>query len=304
MRALRLLPLLLGVACGGRSDVQLLTEAAPSAGGTNGRAASPTWDRVTWDPPLSATVVYLWSGGPSDAWAVMSESGGFVRAHWDGTDWTKTDGRFDNRQVWEAPSRVAFGGTQRGLQRFSAGSWRDWENTPACKALGGTTEADIWCATPDLWHFDGAEWAPSGPGGTQGILARTPTDVWAWGVDGAWHFDGVSWTATLSGLVRTVSASSASEVWAVQDGDVLHRTAIPGAWSQQNPSGASISGVLTQAPNNVWIVAAGAVMRFDGKSWATLNLPARDEWLLIAGSREDVWIAGTMTLLHGHAAGK
>ena len=118
------------------------------------------------------------------------------------------------------------------------------------------------------------------------------------------HFNGDSWSLELAGPVRSLSASQPSDVWAVQDGNLMHGAGPGTNWTQQNPSGSQISAVWSQAKTNTWIVAAGAALRWDGSSWHMLALPTEDEWLLVSGSAEDVWLAGTLKLLHGHASGR
>jgi hypothetical protein len=96
-----------------------------------------------------------------------------------------------------------------------------------------------------------------------------------------------------------VSASGPTDVWAVQDGNVFHSTGPGSAWSRQNPTGGLIASVWSESATNTWIVAAGAAMRWNGSSWAVMPLPFQDERLLISGSSEDIWIAGTLQLIHG-----
>ena len=312
--------LLLTVACGGRTtllDGEASLGAAGSSAGGSGAASATTlksWDRVKWDKPVEESPVYLWTGSVNDTWAVISTEGNAdgtcFRDHWNGSSWTRTPSqrnqtsRFDRQQVWGGSNGRAFGGSSQSLERWSAGAWSDWAQSPGCSALGGSAEDDIWCATAtELWHFDGATWARSPMSGVQGILALERDDAWAWGTDGASHFDGVSWSVQLIGLVQSVSASDAQDVWAVKDGVLLHAAGPNSPWASQNPSGSQIAGVWSQSRTNTWIVAAGAAMRWDGSRWITLDLPAQDELLRISGSSQDVWLGGTQKLLHGRANG-
>jgi hypothetical protein len=253
----------------------------------------------------------LWTGGPTDTWAVVVAGDGvFYRDHWDGSSWTRTlgqdaqEGRFQERPVWSTPSRQAFGGSSASLQRWLGKLWFEWRPTPSCHAIGGTAENDVWCASDnDLQHFDGRQWTHEPLVGIHGILALARDDVWIWGAAGALHFDGLGWTAQLSNLVRSLSASGPRDVWAVRDGNLWHSAGANTTWAQQNPSGSQISGVWSQSLTNTWIVAAGAAMRWDGATWTTATLPGADELLLISGSSQDVWIAGTAMLFHGRAGG-
>ena len=306
--------LLLNVACGGSTSI----DSAPFSQSTGGSTASPrlaSWARVDWDEPLEEAAIYLWTGSPSNTWAVLSagqgDGGAYYREHWDGMRLRRTvdertaGERFDAQQVWAAAGGDAFSGSGDGLQRWSGAAWADWAQTPACSAIAGSAEDDVWCATADeLWRWDGLRWTSAALSGIHGILANARDDVWVWGTQGASHFDGTRWSLELPGLVRSLSARDSSDVWAVQDGNVLHAPGPGAAWARQNPTGSQISAVWNESKDNTWIVGAGAAMRWDGSRWRALDLPARDELLFISGSNQDVWIGGTLKLLHGRAAGK
>jgi len=131
-------------------------------------------------------------------------------------------------------------------------------------------------------------------------LARARDDVWVWGELGARHFDGVRWSLEFVGLVKRVSASGPNDVWLVHDGNLFHATKLGSTWVRHNPTGGQIASVWSESPTNTWVVAAGAAMRWNGASWQLMPLPMQDERLLISGSSEDIWIAGTQMLIHGH----
>jgi hypothetical protein len=304
-----LLLALLSVACGGRTAIESdLPPSTPESGGVGGAAYSLSWDQVVWDGIYEEAVAYLWTGSVSDTWAVVSDSvGSFQREHWDGTRFTRTvpandpSAPFDGSQIWAVADDDAFGGSSKNLQRWIGKSWFDWLGSPGCHAVAGRTLDDLWCATDtDLWRFDGAQWTRQAMSGIRGILARARDDVWVWGELGASHFDGVRWGLEFVGLVKRVSASGPNDVWVVQDGNLFHSTGPGTPWTRQNPTGGQIASVWSESPTNTWIVAAGAAMRWDGSSWLLMPLPMQDERLLISGSSEDIWIAGTQLLIHGH----
>lgn len=310
MRRCCLVALLLCSACGGRSALDDETSSRAPQPATS--APSISWSSLTWDEPLDQVAVYLWTGSAVDTWAVTSagagDGGAFYREHWDGTALERTSteastsGRFDDQQVWGAPSGLAFAGSSQGLQRFTDAAWSDWPATPSCSKIAGRGNDELWCATSDaLWHLSDSAWSQEPLGGVRGIVALSHDDVWAWGADGARHFDGTRWSQELPGLVRSLSASSPRDVWAVSDGDLFHSAGPGTAWRRQNPTGSQISAVWSQAPTNTWIVAAGAALRFNGSKWASVELPVRDEFLLISGSDRDVWLGGTLKLLHARA---
>jgi hypothetical protein len=305
---------LFGVACGGRTALEIELVPPPAgAAGSGGAAYVVDWDQIVWDdPPITEAVSYLWTGSATDTWAVVADNvGSFHREHWDGARWTRTatqndpSARFDEAQIWAAADNEAFGGSNQDVQRWFGQTWSDWAGTPACRAVGGSARDDLWCATDtDLWRFDGARWSSQTMAGIRGILARARDDVWVWGELGANHYNGVAWTHELSNLVKRMSASAANDVWAVQDGNLLHATDPGGPWTTQNPTGAQIAAVWSESATNTWIVGAGAAMRWNGSSWALMELPLTDERLLISGSSEEIWIAGTLMLIHGHPVRK
>jgi len=312
-RAWVLLLGLLLMACGGRtaleSDGSLPSLSAPGAGGGGApNTVSWDWDQIDWDGTFDESVVYLWTGSVNDTWAVISESvGTFHRDHWDGARWTRTvaendsSARFEDGQIWAAANGHAFAGaTSNDLQRWFGQAWAEWKAVPGCHAVGGSAEDDLWCATDsELWRFDGSRWTSTPLPGIRGIFARTGSDVWIWGARGASHFDGVNWSLELTDAVRCVSTSARNDVWAVQDGNLFHSAGPGKPWTRQNPTGARISSVWSESLTNTWIVAAGAAMRWNGSSWLVMSLPLQDERLLISGSSEDIWIAGTLELVHG-----
>lgn len=285
-----------------------------ASAGAGGAPCTKDWDRIVWDASLEEAAVYLWTGSALDTWAVVSSNltgpQSFYRDHWDGSGWTRTssDGAsgqlFENQQIWATDRKFAVAGASQQLQRWAGRNWEAWQGTPACHAAAGTALVDLWCATDDeLWHFDGKNWTSALESrGIRGILAKARDDVWVWGSMGAIHFDGTRFRVELSEPVRQISASGPRDVWAVQNGDVLHSSGPGSAWRRQNPTGALIASVWSESPSNTWIVAAGAGMRWNGSSWALMDLPMQDERLLISGSAEDLWIAGTQLLAHGRPA--
>jgi len=301
---------LLSVACGGRAAID--ADRAPGAAGAPGSALD--WDQIIWDDDILAeSVDYLWTGSAKDTWAVVADHvGSFQRAHWDGTSWlwrTVSEGVsssvFDQGQIWGSADGQTLGGSSQQLQSWSGQAWANWGGTPGCRVVGGRAKDDVWCATETtLYRFDGARWTRQLMPGLRGILALAHDDVWVWGEAGASHFDGARWSLELTDLVKRMSASGPKDVWAVQDGVLLHSTGPGSAWTRQNPTGAQIASVWSESPTNTWIVGAGAAMRWNGATWELMSLPMQDERLLISGSAEDIWIAGTQMLVHGHPARK
>jgi|GEM_PF-1398063 len=297
---------LLAVACGGRTSLES-DRSQPPVSASGGTSSVLSWDEIAWDEPFDEAVAYLWTGSVTNTWAVISDSdGSFRRDHWDGSHFTRTtadddpSGRFEAGQIWAAANGHAFGGATKNLQRWFGQGWAEWRTIAGCIAVGGSAENDLWCATElELWRFDGTRWTSQIMPGIRGIYARTLNDVWIWGARGASHFDGARWSVELMDPVRCVSVSAATDVWAVQDGNLFHSTGPGTVWTRQNPTGARIASVWSESATNTWIVAAGAAMRWNGSSWVEMPLPLQDERLLISGSSEDIWIAGTLELVHG-----
>jgi len=303
---------LLTAACGGRTAVEgdLGISAQASAGNGGVPAVSLDWSEIVWDGTFAEAAPYLWTGSVNDTWAVTTdEVGSFHREHWDGTGWTRTDhdqganALFEGAQVWTPDDGEAFGGSSRNLERWVGRTWTDWEGTPGCSAIGGLSRDELWCATrTELWRLLAGSWSRQSMPGIHGILALARTDVWVWGELGAEHFNGFSWSHELDNLVKRVSASGPNDVWLVQDGNLLHSNGPGGPWTRQNPTGGQIASVWSESATNTWIVAAGAAMRWNGSNWELMPLPMQDERLYISGSSEDIWIAGTQLLVHGHPA--
>ncbi|HYP98061.1 MAG TPA: hypothetical protein VER96_05270 [Polyangiaceae bacterium] len=313
-RYLWLVCTLLSVGCGARTGFETDLASVPVQGSAGAAAAPCTkdWDQIVWDASREEAVLYLWTVNANDTWAVVAGDAvgvrPFHRDHWDGSSWTRTasendpSGVFGNQQIWAADGGQAFAGGTQDLQRWTGKIWANWQNTPGCHAIAGTATNDLWCATDsELWRFDGANWTQSlSINGVQGILAKTRNDVWIWGTSGASHFDGIHFQPVLSDPVKRVSTSTPNDIWVVQDGNVLHATSPSGPWTLQNPTGGIIASVWSESPSNTWVVAAGAGMRWNGQSWQLMDLPMQDERLLISGSADDIWIAGTLKLAHGH----
>lgn len=305
---------LLSIGCGARTGFEsdLASVSARGAAGAASAPCSKDWDQIVWDESLTEAAVYLWTVSANDTWAIVAADTvgvrAFYRDHWDGSRWTRTSSEgntssiFANQQIWAANPGQAFAGGTPTLQRWSGNLWTSWNNTPDCHAIAGSAENDLWCATEsDLWHFDGGTWTTTlSVTGVQGILANARDDVWLWGTTGARHFDGTRWTLELVDPIKRVSASGKHDVWAVEDGNVLHSAGPGTSWTLQNPTGGQIASVWSESPTNTWIVAAGAAMRWNGASWVLMDLPLQDERLFISGSAEDIWIAGTLKLAHGH----
>jgi len=301
---------LLALACGGRTAVE--SERTPSIQESGGSGGGPSytldWSEIVWDGTFAEAVPYLWTGSANNTWVVVTDSvGAFHREHWDGTGWTRTvldtapNAPFDESQIWAPDDHFAYGGSSKVLQRWSGGFWQAWPGTPSCHVVGGLAIDQLWCATEtELWQLVGSTWTRESMAGIHGILALARDDVWVWGEPGASHFNGASWTLEVANLVKRVSASGPNDVWVVQDGNLLHSNGPGTPWTRQNPTGGQIASVWSQSPTNTWVVAAGAAMRWNGATWDLMPLPMQDERLLVSGSSEDIWIAGTLSLIHGH----
>ena len=144
-------------------------------------------------PLASGTLNAVAAFSPTAAWAVGSSAAGSgvpLIEQWDGTLWTPV------------PSLPGLSGASGAFTAVSADAANDVWAVGEVLAAGGTSY------TPVIEHFDGTAWTQATPaaagdnGGFSGVLARSPTDVYAVGqyADSAGnlplieHWDGTQWT--------------------------------------------------------------------------------------------------------------
>jgi len=132
----------------------------------------------------------IWGTGPSDVWAVGD---GGIATHYDGMAWT-------------------------------------------AQALQPTPLTDVWGIAPnDFWttgatsyHWNGQQWAATGPGGAV-VSGTASNDVWLGGGSSTSHWDGNTWSTynldlvVSNNVVVRLNAFAPNDAWLVTAlGDVFH----------------------------------------------------------------------------------
>ena len=185
------------------------------------------------------------------------------------------------------------------------------EYEAAAAALGvAVTATDVWIAG-DLMSGGvlryreaqpiGSRWERLLPGANiQRVLARTPTDVWAFSFDRqAWRWDGTSWTATtipfdgasisaavLIGATLYAADSASQTVWRTSGGAwVAHATWPPTTYAE------ALAGT---GPDDLWIGGTDLYHYSGGGAFDPAFVPSQVSRItaMWAVSPDDVWIAG------------
>jgi hypothetical protein len=150
-----------------------------------------SWTQFPTGHPATSALRGLWGSAANDVWAA-GEFGHII--HWDGTAWSDSID-LGNGSIY---------------------------------GISGTSATDVWAAGTKLLHWDGSAWVmwPMPLAGFFDIWARTSTDVWAVGIDGAIaHFDGTQWCqvpADHSVAYVSIWGASAKDLWLVDTSGVLH----------------------------------------------------------------------------------
>ena len=289
-------------------------------GGTSGPYR---WDGQAWRPigittdPGHRGVSAFWGCAASDIWAM-----GPIATRWDGQSWpgvtvpsdaVLTD--HDFRAVWGSACDDVWAGSMAdssgtgAIYHFDGGSWTKVEQRPA-EAIAGIGRSDVWSlAQGRLFHSNGVDpgvraadgivsLSPIGadhvavmndaravsllagdgastvlsapaPDGTSTLRGWAPNDIWALGAPGtAAHWNGAGWERHLP------------------------------AWLLSSEDATRVTG---GAPDDVWAVVGGALLRGDGTRWHVALTPDQvggqivDLWTPGPG---EVWVVGNDNLIH------
>jgi hypothetical protein len=263
-----------GIAVGvGDDDGVVLAGRDANGAGWLATLSGTTWTRLAG--PYAGFVGML-DSGHGDLWAY---GGGPVTAHRESDGW--------RRQV---PT-----GVDLTLARFAAVA---------------VTATDVWIAgelmSGGVLRYreaqpSGARWERQLPGANvQRVLARTPTDVWAFSFDRqAWRWDGSSWTATtipfdgasisaavLIGATLYAADSASQTVWRTSGGAwVAHATWPPTTYAE------ALAGT---GPDDLWIGGTDLYHYSGGGAFDPAFVPSQVSRItaMWAVSPDDVWIAG------------
>lgn len=188
--------------------------------------------------PVADTLNAVAAIGPNNVWAVGYRGSNFptngtttLIEHFDGTAWSVVPSPNPGHQTANCPAG---------------------ETANVLNAVAGTSANDVWavgyffnCATqielqPLILHWDGSRWKVSqasilstrGNNALNGVVALSPTDVWAVGYQVnptnsgvltlVEHWDGTKWSVVSSpnanqngNSLNSVTAVSATDIWAV-----------------------------------------------------------------------------------------
>jgi hypothetical protein len=295
----------------------------------------------------------------SDIWAVGEVHGTNAHwrslvAHWDGGSWKLVPvpdaGRLSALSVTEADDGWALG--DKGLLHWDGASW-SMVALPrgSYVSMSASGPNDVWVAGTRpgpmvgknsrgllslAAHYDGAGWTvmhPPNPGTRDnylnGIVARSPTDVWAGGYSVdlgkrapeaeslTMHWNGRRWS-----VVRTPDPSrSLNVIWSMGSDDVggiwalghyrasdRHLHALVLRWNGQSWVVANLHGMSTWSAQAVggtssgptWLVGSPAtssfaIARCDETTCDTVVTPTESNqsaWSVFAASIDDAWVAG------------
>ncbi len=154
---------------------------------------------------------------------------------------------------------------------------------------------DGWCSEDPIWY---------GQGSMTSVFARTATDVWftgpngaVWEWDGAWHDRSVPLVVSVTGDGPTrIWAANAADVWGVNWRGIWH---YDGAHWTLNTHFTSLKDIWGVAWNDIWVVGgSGATYHFDGSGWAAKNTGVPHGLMTVFGlSSNDVWAAGAGAII-------
>jgi hypothetical protein len=128
----------------------------------------------------------------------------------------------------------------------------------------------------------------------------SPTDIWAVG-PGFGHWDGKRWHMTTPDLrgdtLRSISGSAAMNIWATGSRHLFHYDGK--VWGPVTlDRDVHVSSVWVAGPADVWLVADGKVLRWDGTTWREVPTPVPVS--VVAGiPAGNIWFGGPNgTVLH------
>jgi hypothetical protein len=233
------------------------------------------WDGTTWsavdDGTPNAIVTGLWGTGPKDIWLCGYYGTGYAGAgpnfsvvrHFDGESWTTL------REESVIGDMSLFGAPVTTLCSMSAGSANDlWVSIYASNMA------------QRLLHWDGHAWSEEPGPGVHPFVVTPSGDIWGAG--------GIVPNPMLTGYA------------------IFHRDATGWHTFESPFTDYSFDNIWAVDGNEAWIAArhqgiaeAGALIHFDGKSFAMERYLTYAPWAFWGRSRDDVWIAGQSGLMRG-----
>ena len=295
-----------------------------------GYATCLHWDGQAWTPSdihANEILSFIDVVGPRDVWVTGFHS---VIRHWNGTAWAtiavpevaspdpvvREDFPFNGGagastgELWVIAKR-------RGFLHRVDGVWTrvDQGTTRELFSVHAFGPNDAWAvgSAGALVHWDGRIWRTVGAEtpyrGAASLWARTPTEIWAVGIQYdergrirplASRFDGRAWTEVFVPADHVLHAVTGDrdDVWAVGD-----RGTIVG-WHDGAPhvdvSGTTqhLRGVWIDAPGRAWAVGDGGVMlRYRDGAWHSVPGGSAPLYGIWGAGPGDAWAVGEAGIL-------
>ena len=229
----------------------------------------------TGSAPTTKTYFGVWAADTAHAWAVGT---GLISTFVDGT-WQESVVAPTYFGVWGLDASHVWIVGASGSILFWDGANLFEQNSPILNdvnvnaiSIGGADPSDVWVGTRDssnvgsILFWDGEGWTTQFSGGqftgVRGIVALSPSDVWAVGDNGmTLHFDGSAWGPFSSGTAQNLNAvwgTDTDHVWAVgNDSTILFWNGF--SWVDQSPAfaGADLLGVW--GIDSAHVAAVGAL---------------------------------------------
>jgi hypothetical protein len=279
------------------------------------------YDGVGWRSTLTSSpgsVVDLWGTSSSDMHAV----GPGQILHYEGDGWMRpvppASTIANIGAVWGfAPDQIFLGTNRAGaiasdVVRFDGVSWSSTGLTEpsyeGVNELWGSSPTDLYVASGDVQHYNGAAWSPvtlpGSAGGADGVWGTSSSNVYIVGDSGQiFHNAGAGWVLEPSGTslyLDCVWGSGPNDVFAVGDlGTILHRGAA-GTWAPMaTPSDDYLLAVHGSGPNDVFAAGrGGTVLHYNGTSWTKMDTgTAASIWRIWALAPDDVFAVGTFGIV-------
>jgi hypothetical protein len=290
------------------------------------------YDGATWSPvatPTLRALYAIWGSARDDVWAVGSAG---ATIHWDGARWSAipSEHAFDLEGIWGSASDDVWATGFGGMIHWDGVRWSPVtsadRSTTHGLAIWGTARDDVWTvgALGVIGHYDGTAWTeiadrPELPHRLEGVWGTGPDDLYVVGYaggddcaagsgEGPWsytmtyHWDGTRWDRVgywcgpYANQLASVHGTASGDLFAVGSaGVIVQRTADRWDGRSIDPS-MLLTSVWAAAADDAWAVSVdGAILHFDGTSWAVDAPPApasdlRDVW----GSALDAaWAVGS-----------
>ena len=265
------------------------------------------WDGASWNAVVISThrkleSVEMSSGsGGNDGWAVGNSRD---LLHWDGTYWQPVQGTVggyyavsmaNENDGWAA----GWGGR---FDHWDGNAWTAAPRVQSAKDMAMISSSEGWAVGwGKIQRWDGSNWTEVTSPTTEtlyGMDARTASDIWAVGDDGAIiHYDGGMWqtvTSPVTDWLIDVSMPRADLGYIVGNyGTILHWNGSTWTKLDRTP-GFALRGVSVLDNGTGWAVGSdGQLWQLSGGEWIAVDSPTRNDlYDIVLLSTDDGWAVG------------